>query len=333
MSKWYVSVLILVLAACTGPDADSVLRINRGATQGTTYSISYRVEAGVDYQSAIDSILFAIDRSLSAWNQYSTLSRVNKGEIDSVNDPLFTAVVRRGLVISAETDGYFDMTIAPLVDAWGFGADGRESLDSSRVDTLLLQTGYRRLILQPSGRILKASGMRIDVNAIAQGYSVDVIAEWFNKRGVSDYLIEVGGEMRARGVNLKGEPWVVGIDKPSEEIQEQRFQVIIGLDSTSLATSGNYRKFFVDETTGVKYAHTIDPHTGYPVRHRLLSVSVLADDCMSADAYATACMAMGLDKARAFIEGLDGVEAYFVYSGLTGEWETWSTAGFQEVVK
>lgn len=328
-----LGVIISVLVSCGNGENEMFLRINKGPAQGSTYSISYQVPTGVDYQRSIDSILFDIDRSLSAWNPKSTLSKFNKGELDSTLDSHFMHTMVRSKAIARETDGAFDMTIGPIVNLWGFGAENRSEIDSAMVDSLLTVVGWQKLQIEKSGRYIRPAGLKVDVNAIAQGYTVDVIANFLDSKNVTDYLIEVGGEMRARGVNLRGEPWVVGIDKPSEEIQQERFQVIIGLDSASLATSGNYRKFWVDEETGVKYSHTIDPSTGYPVRDRLLSVSIIAADCERADAIATACMVMGLDKARRFVENTDDIEGYFVYSGLSGEWEVWRSAGFQKMEK
>ncbi len=321
----------ILLSACT--DNEPLLMKYAGRAQGTTYSVSYKLDSAVDYHTQVDSILFAVDRSLSAWNPNSTLSKINRREIDSTVDPLFWSVLTTGKNISRETDGAFDMTIGPLVNLFGFGPVEKGAVDSTLVDSLLRLTGWDRVAYYKSGKIEMPEGMTIDVNAIAQGYSVDLIAEFFDANGVKDYLVEVGGEMRARGTNLDDEAWVVGIDKPSEEIQEERFQVIIGLDSAALATSGNYRKFWVDEETGVKYSHTIDPETGYPARDRILSASIIADDCMTADAMATACMVMGIDKARQFIESRDDLEAYFVYSGLTGEWEVWRSTGFELLEK
>lgn len=320
--------LLAAASACSPSGDEEVLRINRGRTQGTTYSISYKVASGVDYQRSIDSILIAVDRSMSAWNANSTLSKVNAGMLDTLEDTLLLTVLKRGQEISAETDGYFDMTIAALVNAWGFGAEEQHLPDSSTMDTLLAVSGYEQLKI--AGNVLhRPPGLKIDVNAIAQGYTVDLIARYLDRRGVAHYLIEIGGEMRAKGTNLKDEAWIVGIDKPSEELRKERFQVLVDLTDLALVTSGNYRKFQVDESTGMRYSHTINPKTGYPVRDRLLSATVVGSNAMDADAYATACMAMGLDKAKAFIESKPGLEAYFVYSGLQGTWEVWKTEGFR----
>lgn len=322
---------LFLLISCSEKELELKYTL-RGRAQGTTYSIVYMAPSGRDYHTQVDSVLFEVDRSLSAWNPNSTLSKVNSGELDSVVDPLFITCIKAGQRISRETGGAFDMTVGPLVNFWGFGAEQRGELDSAVVDSLLELTGFYNLRVGSDGKITRPRGLKIDVNAIAQGYSVDLLAEWFDTKGITNYLIEVGGEMKARGVNLEGNPWIVGIDKPSEEIQEQRFQVIVNLDSASLATSGNYRKFFVDSVSGIKYSHTIDPQTGYPVRDRLLSVSIVTPSCMDADAIATACMVMGLDKAKAFVQSRSDIEAYFVFGGLTGDWEVWSTEGFDAMV-
>lgn len=328
----FLSLVSLFVIGCTSSPQE-VVRINRGATQGTTYQVSYKVISGTDYQRGIDSVLFAVDQSLSAWNPHSTLSKVNRNELDSVVDPLFTNVIRAGQRISRETFGAFDMTIGSVIDLWGFGSESNGRPDSLKIDSLIQESGYNKFRLDPSGKIMKPKSMKLNVNAIAQGYSVDLIAEYLESKGVTDYLVEVGGETRTRGTYIDDEIWRIGIDKPGEEIDaDNRYQVIVKLDSASLATSGNYRKFKVDSITGIKYGHTIDPLTGYPAQDRLLSVSIITLDCMSADAYATACMSMGLDKAKKFVEERAGVEAFFVFSSLTGEWETWSTPGFDEMV-
>lgn len=315
-----------LLVSCANRDGYIVTL--QGNTQGTTYRILYVVDQPTRYNQEVDSILFAVDRSMSAWNPHSTLSKVNRG-MDSLLDPMFQTVIRRGLEVSRITDGAFDMTVAPLVNAWGFGAEERTEVDSTVIDSLLSISGYKRLHLLSSGRLHRPKGMKIDVNAIAQGYSVDLVADFLESKGIFNYLIEIGGEMRANGTKFGDNSWVVGIDKPMETIQEERFQITLYLDSISLATSGNYRKFIVDEETGIKYSHTIDPHTGYPVSDRLLSATILTKDCMTADAIATACMVMGLDNAKVWVVEHPEFEAYFIYSDLTGELQEWWTPGFE----
>lgn len=320
---------LFIVSSCAQND-DYIITI-QGNTQGTSYKILYVTDSVIRYNEEVDSILFAVDRSMSAWNPHSVLSKLNRGDIDSISDPLFKAVILRGQEISKMTNGAFDMTIAPLVNAWGFGAEDRDQLDSALVDSLLGVTGYKRFHLLSNGRIHRPAGMQLDVNAIAQGYSVDLLAEFLESKGIYNYLVEVGGEMRANGRKYEGRSWLVGVDKPTEQIQEERFQVTLDLDTAALATSGNYRKFFVDEETGVKYSHTIDPTTGYPVRHRLLSATIISEDCITADAIATACMVMGLDEAKAFIQDHPELDAYFIYSDIAGEFQEWWTPGFEKM--
>ena len=179
------------------------------------------------------------------------------------------------------------------------------------------------------------SGFTLDFNAIAQGFTVDLLAQFLEGKGVEHYMVEVGGEVKAKGQNVDGEIWRIGVDKPTEEIDENdRFQVIVNLENAALATSGNYRKFWVDEESGVKYSHTINPKTGFPARNRLLSASIISkSSCMDADAYATACMVMGTQKAVQFIESKKDLEAYLIYSDEEGKWETHITPGFNDYIQ
>jgi thiamine biosynthesis lipoprotein len=303
-----------------------------GPTQGTSYNISYIEKDGKDYREAIDSVLLVIDRSMSLWLNSSTIYKLNAG--DSVQlDYHFKKVLSASLAISKETNGAFDVTIAPLVKAWGFGPDKRLQLDSAKVDSLLALVGYTKLRFDGKNLTLP-KGMQLDMNAIAQGYSVDVLSDFLESKGITNYLVEVGGEVRARGKNASEKTWSVGVDKPNENLNpENRFQVIVSLDSAALATSGNYRKFWVDEATGIKYAHTINPKTGYPVKSQLLSATVIASDCMTADAWATACMVVGEEEAKKFIEHNKDLEAYFVSSDFEGNYIVWQSKGFAKIAK
>ena len=267
----------------------------------------------------------------------SIISKINKGDTTVVPDRYFTDVFKRSKEVSERTNGAFDPTVAPLVNAWGFGfTEGIQKVDSIIIDSLLKYVDYRlvdiendRLVKDTSGLqdINAANMIKLDFNAIAQGYTVDVLAEMLNSKAIENYMIEVGGEVRSKGKNQNDELWRIGIDKPEEGVKDRDIIAIIELNNRSLATSGNYRKFY--EKNGVKYSHTIDPKTGYPVRHSLLSATVIASDCITADAYATAFMVMGIDKARVFLQENEdiGLEAYFVYSGPKGEWESYFTAG------
>ncbi len=319
----------LVTACTTSPNV--VLVRNQGPAQGSTYSISYLAKPGIDYRTEIDSILFQVDKSMSLWDPNSTISKINRGE-KVAPDPLFTRVFKRSRQISKDTEGAFDITVAPLVKYWGFGPDKHSVIDSARVDSLRKFVGYLRLPAQLDSNRLPR-GMQLDMNAIAQGFTVDLIAEFLMNKGITNFLVEVGGELSTSGRTVDGKIWTIGVDKPQENLDpENRFQVILSLDSLSLATSGNYRKFWVDEKTGMKYTHTINPKTGYPAKNNLLSATIIADNAMDADAYATACMVFGVEKAKKFVLENKNLEAYFVFSDSEGNWQVWQTPGFKKMV-
>jgi thiamine biosynthesis lipoprotein len=230
-----------------------------------------------------------------------------------------------------ESEGNFDCSVSPLVNAWGFYKDKLGDsliIDSAKFRKILPYVGFDKISLIADFLVLP-KGMRLDFNAIAQGYTVDVIAQFLQAKGYSNYLIEVGGELLAKGKNADGNIWRVGVDKPSENINKnERFQFILDLEDKALATSGNYRKFY--EKDGVKYAHTINPFTGFPTQNRLLSVTVIHDNCMLADAYATAFMVMGVKKSKRFAKEHPEIEIYLVYTGKDSSWKTFISADLQK---
>jgi thiamine biosynthesis lipoprotein len=323
-------VACLFLAACASQQKDEVLVRNVGFAQGTTYSLLYMSEDEGDYQEGIDSILLVIDSSLSTYKEYSLISRLNQGDTTQLLDHHFVKVFEAFQRVADSTAGYFDCTVASLANAWGFGFSEREKLDSMRVAELVAKVGYQNVQLKGDSLLSNPTALMLDFNALAQGYTVDVLAAYLDSLGMSHYMVDVGGELKAKGLNADGEYWRIGIDKPQEEIdEEQRFQTIVSLPNKALATSGNYRKFYVEN--GQKYAHTIDPFTGYPVRHKLLSATVVAEDCMIADAYATAFMVMGVQKSQQYLAAHPELDAYLIFTNRKGEWESWSTAGFQQL--
>jgi thiamine biosynthesis lipoprotein len=310
-----------------------------GFTQGTTYHIIVReplrtLLAGrhTVTKEEVDSLLHRFDLSLSTYVPLSVISRINHNDPAVRTDSLFNVCYRASERIWRETGGAFDITVGPLVDAWGFGPEGPEPVDSSIIDSLLQVVGMEKVRLEGDRVIKSDPRIRLDVNAIAQGLSVDVVADYLEGKGVRSYLVEIGGELKARGQKSPGNPWKVGVDKPidNNNIPGARLQVVLKLKDRALATSGNYRKFY--EKDGVKYGHEIDPHTGCPARNRLLSVTVLAGECMWADGYATAFMVMGLEKSKAFVEARDDLDAYFVYSDEEGNFKTSYTHGFDRMI-
>ncbi len=303
-----------------------------GETQGTTYHIIYNYDKMLKPQ--VDSILRVIDNSLSIFNPNSIVSKVNKNEPVTL-DEHFINVFKKAIEISEVTGGAFDITVGPLVEAYGFGAGQRlNKLTDRQIDSILEFVGYKKVKLEDHHLIKQDPRIELDFNAIAQGYTVDVIANYFDNLGIKDYLIEVGGEVIAKGRNELGGPWRIGIDKPIENSTEatREVQLIIGIKGRkkAVATSGNYRRFYIEN--GVKFTHTIDPYTGKPVRDSLLSVSILTDDCTTADGYATACMVVGLKRAIEIVENDPKLEAFFIYFDHKGRYKFYMTEGFKKYV-
>lgn len=309
-------VLIAIFATSCRQPAQKVAF--QGEAQGTYYSITYFDANGRNYQNAIDSLLSAFDQSLSLWVPGSIISRVNAGDTSVRADTLFSRVFRRSQQISQLSDGAFDVTVGPLVKAWGFSFKGKIKLDSVRVDSLKQLVGYHRVSLS-NGRVLfDDPRMQVDFNAIAQGFSVDVIGEFLSSKGIENYLVDVGGEVLARGTKPNGDSWIVGIEKPADSADspERKVETTLAVTDMAVATSGNYRKFYVEN--GIRYSHTIDPATGYPVRHNTLSVTVLAPDAMTADAMATVFMVMGSEKAMHFLKSHPEFQAWFIDAAPNG---------------
>jgi len=319
--------LVLLLLAFLFPsckEKEPLFENFRGFTQGTTYSIVYekkRKSPPSVIKREVENILSDFDLSLSLYKDSSLISRINRNE-DAEADIYFTEAFNISRKVYEMTSGAFDITVGPLVKAWGFGPEEARNFTESKRDSLLNLVGMDKVSLV-NGKIVKSDpGINLDLNAIAQGYSVDVICRYFDDLGISNYLIEIGGEVRGRGTKA-GAEWRIGIDKPVDNNMSpgETLEAIIRISDKALATSGNYRKFYVED--GIKYSHTIDPKTGYPAKNTLLSATLIADDCATADAVATACMVMGKDKSIDFIHSHPEFGAYFVYSDESGNFRTW----------
>ncbi|MAO71072.1 MAG: thiamine biosynthesis protein ApbE [Flavobacteriales bacterium] len=324
--------IALVLLSCS-EQTNRILVQNTGETQGTYYHVQYLSENGESYKIQIDSLLDEIDSSVSIYKPYSIISKLNRGEKVQTDD-IFNSVYLDAVDVYVNSNGYFDCTVSPLVSYWGFYKNwGQENIDidSLKIKNILKNVGTNKTDIS-DGSVYLDLGVQIDFNAIAQGYSVDLIANLLENKGVQNYLIEVGGEIKAKGVNTDDKIWRVGIDKPLEEIDtEDRFQFILELDNKSLATSGNYRKFY--EKDGIKYSHTINPMTGFPVQNRLLSVTVITNKCSLADAYATAFMAMGVEQTKKLLMTVnDPLDVYLVYTDKDGNWKTYISPRMQEKI-
>ena len=325
-----LGLFIIVNSSCNGP-SEQLVQVE-GEAQGTTYHISYTSTDKTNLKPAIDLLLRKIDTSMSTYLPVSIICRMNRNDTSARADQFFTTVFNKSMEVGKATGGLFDVTVAPLVNAWGFGPKAKSSIDSVLIDSLHALVGYGMLQLQDGKLVKEKPGIQLDFNALAQGYSVDVIGAMLAERGITNYLVELGGELRARGTKF-GNSWKVGIDQPDSSMTEGRkLEAVIKLNDRALATSGGYRKFFTEN--GQRYTHIIDPRTGYPVKQTLLSATVLAQDAITADAYATAFLVMGLDASTRFIGDHPELylDAFFIYDNA-GEWKTFSTKNIQKLIK
>ncbi len=325
MKKVWVLLLIFVTFSCQ-KEIEKPFKQLQGLAFGTSFHITMHDQDDVVTEADIDSLIHAMNRSLSTYIPNSDISRINNGDTSVIVDELFREVFEKSSRIHAESKGAFDPTIGTLVNAWGFGpGEPIEDMSQEIVDSLKVYVGFEKLKLENSKLIKKYPEMFLDFNANAKGFAVDVIGRFLESKDVTNYLVEIGGEIRARGRNAKKQVWRIAIEKPNFD-GSRSFQTIIALDNECIATSGSYRKFKVDSVTGEKYAHTIDTKTGYPSKSNLLSASVIGQvDCADVDAYATAFMAMGLDKTKMFLDQHEELKAFLIYGNEQGELQTYTT--------
>jgi FAD:protein FMN transferase len=321
--QFIFTLAILLLIGCNR-GINNTIKIS-GAAQGTSYNITYQAGLNSNYREAIDSILKKIDRSLSTYDTGSIISKINRNDTSVMLDEYFTDVFNKSLEVSTKTKGLFDVTVAPIVNAYGFGFTKKEKVNDLLIDSLLKFIGYQKVSLVGRKLVKAIPQVMLDFNAIAQGYTVDVLATFLESKGINNYLVELGGELRAKGKKLDDSSWTVGIEQPNENITDgSSLNKVIKIENKSLATSGNYKKFYIEN--GKKYAHIIDPFTGYPAQNTLLSATVIADDCITADAYATSFMVMGLEQSKQFLsdnKDLD-LEVIFIYDEK-GAWKTYTS--------
>ena len=299
---------------------------DEGFIFGTTYKITYQSPRNM--KKEIEGELKKVDQSLSMFNEQSVISKINTGK-STATDALFDEVFQMAQQVSTETDGAFDITVAPLVNLWGFGFKQGTMPTKENVDSILHFIGYQSVILK-NGHI-KKNDLRttLDCSAIAKGYGCDRVARYLQAEGVTNYMVEIGGEVVTRGNSPKRVPWKIGVTKPTDDSlnTNQELQTVLNVTDKAMATSGNYRRFYYKG--GRKYAHTIDPKTGYPVEHSLLSATVLADRCAIADAYATSFMVMGLDKAKTVLAKHPELAGYFIYTDKQGNLAIWASPGMK----
>lgn len=331
-----LTALLLQLSAC-GPRTPEWTTL-QGKAQGTTFTIKYLDSLGRDLTMPVDSLFRVVDRSLSLWDSTSTVTRFNaSADSFATTDRHFQVMLALSRQQWLATGGAFEPTVLPLVRAWGLGKEGHAALDTAAVDSLMRCVGMPRIYIPDSWEranpvaplIFRKSApcVQFDPNGIAQGYTVDMLALLLRQRGIERMMVEVGGEVRAAGLNERGEPWTIQIDKPIDGDAHVQ-QAVVPLRDRSLATSGNYRKFI--EVNGKRYGHTIDPRTGRPAMSDLLSASVIADDCASADALGTALMVMGTEGARQWLASHPEVEGYLISDDGQGGYAVWMTEGWPE---
>ena len=310
--------LILLVAGTIFILSRSKYQTSQGEIFGTTYHVRYNSTQNLDKE--IEQELFRVDTIFSLFKENSLLSRFNRGEDKGKGNTLFAEVIKLSLEISNETEGAFDITVAPLVNAWGFGFKNKQPLSNQQVDSLQKLVGYQHLSFNGKELTKDIPNLQIDCGAIAKGYAVDRIAKLLSDKGCQNYMVEIGGEVVVKGNNDKGEKWKIGINKPTQHAlpTEEDLQTLLSLTNCGIATSGNYRNFYIK--------------TGYPVQHSLLSATVISQSCAKSDALATAFMVMGLDKAKAFVETHKDIQVYFIYADEKGNYQVWMSDGMKPLI-
>ena len=318
--------LMLIIGTVVILQKQPPFRTNEGLVFGTIYKITYQHQE--DLHNDIKTALMEVDNALSPYNKNSIISRINHNQ-DTLLNEHFTHVFELAQKISTETEGAFDITVAPLVNAWGFGFKHSIDIAPNVIDSIGQFVGYQKIRLS-DGKITKDDPRTmLDCSAIAKGYGVDVVARTLDKKGVQHYMVDIGGEVVVKGKNSRMKTWRIGINKPVEDSLSinQELQTILEVSGVGMATSGNYRKFYYKD--GKRYAHTIDPRIGHPVQHSILSATVIAKDCTTADAYATAFMVMGLEKSMEFCKAHPELDAYFICDGEGESYEIHYTPGME----
>ena len=321
---WQLPLLVMLIVGAViiiSQQRNAPYQNDKGFIFGTVYNITYQNPE--DLRQGIEAELRKVDVELSMFNEQSTVSKINRGEKVSLGDG-FLEVYDLARQVHENTSGAFDITVAPLVNAWGFGFKEQQMPTAHQVDSLRHFVGMDKVTLTIGKRIEKEDPrVSLDFSAIAKGYGSDRVARYLRGKGVTNFMVEIGGEIVTSGVNSERHPWRIGVTKPTEDSLNvsQELQTIINVTDVAMATSGNYRNFYYKD--GKRYAHTIDPKTGYPVQHNILSATVIAKSCAIADAYATAFMVLGLDGARQVLDAHPELMAYLIYNGKDGNYAVW----------
>ena len=323
MRYLFLFAVALLLISCSNKN-DQYTRLN-GEVFGTYYSIHYKSDQ--DYQNEIEGLLDEYAKGVSKYDPTSEVSDFNQNGKVNFRSPYMKALFHKAKELYQVSDGALDPTLMPMIEAWGFGTDNPSNPDSAQVDSLLQWVDFNSII--STDRTLENSklGVTLDLNAVGEGYGIDLVGEWLMAKGIVDFKVEIGGEVLCRGLNGEGKPWKIGIENPEyDEKGGNSLYAVVALKNEAVGTSGSYRHFRVD-SLGNKHPHILDPRTGYPVEHNLLSVTIKANDCVTADGLATACMVLGEVKGKEMIEKLPEVEAFFIYDSL-GKLSYWQSEGF-----
>lgn len=298
-----------------------------GSVFGTEYHITY--QNGGDIHNELKEVMADVDNSLSPFNKESVITAINNGN-NVEADSMFTEVFDMAKNVAEETQGAFDITVAPLVNAWGFGFKNKIDVSKEKIDSIRKYVGFEKVHME-NGKVIKEDkNIMLDCSAIAKGYGVDAVGRYLEKKKIRNYMVEIGGEIRVKGCNPEGRLWKVGISKPIDDSLNVNgeIQEVLMVSDIAIATSGNYRNFYIKDNK--KYAHTLDPRTGYPVQHSILSSTVVAPTCALADAYATSFMVVGLDEAKKILARHKELQAYFIYTDSKGKMATWCTKDLED---
>lgn len=324
---------LLIFVGCANEEPK--LAVFQGEAFGTTYGIQVYGDNPITLQKGIDSVIYVVNKSVSTYLPKSDISKINAGDSTLVVDAIFKEVFVISEEVHKNSHGYFDPTIGVLRNAYGFGSEkAMAKIDETVVDSLMQYVGFNKVSITSEGTVKKDyPEIYFDFNAVAKGYGIDCIGRYFEAQGINDYLIELGGEVLAKGENRRKEKiWTAGVEAVDSGLEDRTSTVVIQLKNKAMAGSGNYRKFRVDSSTGKKYVHTINPLTGLAFENDVTSATVLAPTCGVADAYATACMALGVEKARKMIEATPGVEAYLTYTDSLNSDQVYISEGFRSEI-
>lgn len=321
---------LLVLFSCK--EETSQKSVFQGQAFGTTFSIQVYLVKEVSLEKGIDSVFYSVNKSVSTYLSESDISKINRGDTSVIVDHIFIDNFNLSEEVYKVTGGYFDPTIGVLRNAYGFGdTKPLKEIDSLALDSMLRFVGFEKVKLTFEYKIEKQyPEIYLDFNAVAKGYGIDMIGKYLESKGAENYLIELGGEILAKGKNLeKNKSWVVGIENVNSNLNDRSYSATIALDNVAMATSGNYRKFRVDSLTGKKYVHTLNPLTGSAEKSDITSATVIASTCAIADAYATSFMALGIEKSKEVIKNLEGIEVYFTYNDINNNEQIFVSEGLK----